>query len=320
MKRVCRVLCWVVCAVLCVSIAFVSWMVFSFRPICREDLSPAAPAAVTARAEGGTRLKLLTWNIQMLPSLFGGRIEKLDKMQHLRAGWIVEYLKQQDYDVVCLQEAFDPRCVKILVDGLKDTYPHIVVPRYGGHFWQQSSGVMFLARVPIRHVAHVVYPTGERIERFAAKGATLIEGSKDGVVFQIAGTHFQTGKERFKRQDAQTAARDLLQPNRRDRVPQFFVGDFNIRKDTPEYEVLMRETGMVEFPIDDPRPYTSDATNSWKRGTQKQSQIDHVLLDARGTKTTVTRQQIQRARREHRGDTIDLADHYGVIAEVTVEN
>jgi endonuclease/exonuclease/phosphatase family metal-dependent hydrolase len=256
----------------------------------------------------------------MLPSLLGGWVAKLDKMQQLRAEWIVDHLKQLDYDVVCLQEAFDPQCVKRLVDGLSPEYPYVVLPRHSGRIWQQSNGVLFLSRVPVKHVAHVVFPTGEGIERFAAKGVTLVEGIKEGFTFQVAGTHFQTGRDRFKEADIRTAARDLLKAQRRDRVPLFFVGDFNIRKGSPQYAMLLAETGMLDFPIDDPRPYTSDSNNSWKRGREKMAHIDHVLLDPRGTKTTVVRQRIQRATHDHHGETIDLADHYGVIAEATLEN
>ena len=320
MKRFGKVLIWGGCLLVVTAAACLFWLIHASRPICREDCFPPVPGAAPTGARSQTNLKILTWNVQMLPAMFGGWVSKLDKMQHLRAAWIVDYLIQQDYDVVCLQEAFDPQCVNRLVDGLAPVYPYVVLPRYGGHIWQQSSGVLFLSRVPVKYAANIVFPTGALIERFAAKGCTLIEGSKEGLSFQLAGTHFQTGQERFKLADSKTSAGDLLEPHRREGVPQFFVGDFNIKKDSPEYDALMRDTGMTEFPIDDPRPYTSDSNNSWKRGKNKLAQIDHVLLDPRGTQTTISTQHIQRATHEYRGRTIDLADHYGVIAEIDLRN
>ena len=315
MRRFFKILAGTVClgAVLCA--AFLSWTIYSLRPVCREDFFPPEKAGAQTEAKAESQLKILTWNIQMLPSPFGGWIAPLDKMQQVRAAWIVDYLKQQDYDVVCLQEAFDPKRVADLVDGLRSVYPYVVLPRRGGHFWQLSSGVLFLGRVPIKHAAHVVFNVGTGVERFAAKGSTLIEGTKDGFTFQVAGTHFPTGKDDYRLSSLKTAEERLLKPNRRDRVPQFFVGDFNIKKDTPEYGALLRETGMTDFPIDDPRPYTSDSNNSWKRGKSKLAHIDHVLLDPRGTQTTIRTQHIQRPTRESNGQAIDLADHYGVIAE-----
>jgi endonuclease/exonuclease/phosphatase family metal-dependent hydrolase len=113
-------------------------------------------------------------------------------------------------------------------------------------------------------------------------------------------------------------------PCRREHVPQFFVGDFNIKKDSEEYVFLMKATGMSESAIDDPRPYSSDFKNSWKKPSDgagnKLALIDHVLLDPRETKTAVRVQHIQRATHEFNGKTIDLADHYGVSSEVVLTN
>jgi endonuclease/exonuclease/phosphatase family metal-dependent hydrolase len=323
MKCFRRLLKWVGCllvVVLAVSAAFLFWAIYASRPVCLEDHVTPEQKTVQAAAQTQTSLKILTWNIQMLPAMFGTWVAKLDKMQHLRASWIVDYLKQQDYDVVCLQEAFDPQSVKLLVDGLTPVYPYVVLPRYGGHIWQQSSGVLFLSRVPIKHDAHVVFSAGAGVERFAAKGCTLVEGIKDGLSFQVAGTHFQTGRDSFKLADSRMAAEDILKAHRRDKVPQFFVGDFNIKKDSPQYVQLLKDTGMVEFPIDDPRPYTSDSNNSWKTGKQKLVHIDHILLDPQGTQATITVQHIQRAKHEYNGKPIDLSDHYGIIAEALLRN
>lgn len=320
MKRLHTIISWGSFLLLAMVAAFLLWTINASRPICLEDRYPEKQAAAQTVTKPQTNLKILTWNVQMLPAMFGTWIASLDKMQLLRTGWIVDYLKQQDYDLICLQEAFDPKCVKQLVDGLAPVYPYVVLPRYGGHFWQQSNGVLFLSRVPIKHAAHVVYPPALRIERFAAKGCTLVEGVKDGLAFQIAGTHFQTGKDRFREADSNVSARDILKKYKRSKVPQFFVGDFNIKKDTPLYTRLLQDSGMADFPIDDPRPYTSDSKNSWKLGKKKLAHIDHILLNPEGTETTITVQHIQRAKRDYNGKTIDLSDHYGVIAEALLIN
>lgn len=306
--------------VIMVLAALLARMVYSFQPIYREDRAPAPPQTA---AKPETTLNVLTYNIQMLPALFGTWVDPLDKMQHTRTAWIADYLKQQDYDVVCLQEAFDPRCVKEIVDGVAPVYPYVVLPRYGIHRWQQSNGILFVSRVPIKAVGNVIFPRGERIERYAAKGCTLVEGVKDGLSFQIAGTHFQTGDGRFRLADSKVSAEDLLKPHRRDRTPQFFIGDFNIRKDTDassNYAQLLKDSEMRDFPIDDPRPYTVDPNNSWKKGKQKPGHIDHILLDPRGTETTVKVQHIERPVQEYLGKKIDLSDHYGVSAEILLKN
>jgi endonuclease/exonuclease/phosphatase family metal-dependent hydrolase len=320
MKRLAKYVAGAGIVIVVVFAALLAWTVYSFRPVYRDDRYPAQQAAEQSPAKSQTTLKVLTFNIQMLPVLFGKWINPINTMQHVRTAWIADYLKQHDYDVVCLEEAFDPRCVKEIVDGVAPEYPYVVLPRYGSHCWQQSNGVLFVSRVPIKYVANVIFPKALRIERYAAKGCTLVEGVKDGLSFQIAGTHFQTGESRFRLADSKMVADDLLKPHRRDNTPQLFIGDFNLRKGSPDYVQLLKDSEMHDFPIDDPRPYSSDSNNSWKKGKQKLAHIDHILLDARGTQTAITVQHIERHKQEYGGKMIDLSDHYGVSAEVLLKN
>ena len=317
MKRILKYAAGILILVVVLLVALLARMIYSFQPIYREDRSPAPPQTA---AQQETTLKVLTYNIQMLPAALGTWIEPLNKMQHIRTEWIADYLKQHDFDVVCFEEAFDPRCVKEIVDGVAPVYPYVVLPRYGSHFWKQSNGVLFLSRVPIKFVANVIFPGALRIERYAAKGCTLVEGVKDGLPFQIAGTHFQTGQTRFRLADSNVSAADLLKPHRRDKTPQLFIGDFNMRKGSPEYMQLLKDSEMRDFPIDDPRPYTSDSNNSWKQGRDKLAHIDHILLNPCGTQATVKVQHIERPVHDYHGKNIDLSDHYGVSAEVLLSN
>lgn len=303
---------------------FLSYCMWQTRPLCLNDCAAPNETGDQAAAKSETSLKILTWNIQMLPTVLAAFTAKLDKMQYERVPWIVDYLKTQDYDLICFQEALDPRAVQQLVEGLRPVYPYVVLPRYGGHFWQQSNGVLFVSRVPITFKAGIVFRENHGYDSLASKGCTLIEGRKDGLGFQVAGTHFPTGKGVYKKADCEQTVKVLLVPNRRAQVPQFFVGDFNIKKDSEEYQFLMKSTGMTESAIDDPRPYSSDFRNSWKKPSDgpgnKLALIDHILLDPRETKTAIRVQHIQRATHEFNGKTIDLSDHYGVTAEAALMN
>jgi hypothetical protein len=44
-----------------------------------------------------------------------------------------------------------------------------------------------------------------------------------------------------------------------------------------------------------------------------------VLLNPRGTGTAIVRQTIQRVRKEYEGKSIDLSDHYGLVAEILLK-
>ena len=54
-------------------------------------------------------------------------------------------------------------------------------------------------------------------------------------------------------------------------------------------------------------------------GRGKKVATSTTYCSTRGTGTAITRQIVQRARREHEGKTIDLADHYGVVADVQLK-
>lgn len=278
----------------------------------------AAVPAQEPAPDAGVELKVLTWNIQMLPTLLASFDDRLSKMQAQRVPWVIEHLNQCDYDILCLQEVMDPAAQKALEEGLKAEYPYTVPPQFaeGRAF---SNGVLFMSRVPIHYVAHVVFDDLTRIELFTSKGCCLIEGEKGGVTFQLAGTHFPTGKQVTKDKAVVSICEKLLLPNRRPGVPQFLAGDFNTRRGSPEYDVLLRSAGMTDAPVDDPRPFSSDSQNSWKKGKSKGALIDYVLINAGGTTSAITRLTIQRPTREFEGETVDLADHYGVIAHIVLK-
>jgi sphingomyelin phosphodiesterase len=67
--------------------------------------------------EDERNLKVLSWNIYMLPKIVPLK-GKLD-----RAHAIVEEIKKSDFDVIVFQEAFLKDARKIIREGLKEAYP-----------------------------------------------------------------------------------------------------------------------------------------------------------------------------------------------------
>ena len=263
-----------------------------------------------------TTLKVLTWNIQMLPVMLSPFSEDLQKLQAIRAPCIADSLIQEDYDVICFQEAFDREALEKLEEKLKEAYPFMVYPRYASRWRALSNGVWFISRVPIRYVDHVTYPQLHGVNWWTSKGCCLIEGVKDGLRFQMAGTHFPTGKQSDK-DAAVEAIRDRLLPLRQNRVPFIALGDFNTEKGTPAYDALLKILELQDAPINDPRPYSSDPENSWKRGKKgRPSLIDHVLLNPNGSGTAFDTQTIFRSTSYYGKKLIDLSDYYGVSADI----
>jgi endonuclease/exonuclease/phosphatase family metal-dependent hydrolase len=173
--------------------------------------------------------------------------------------------------------------------------------------------------MPLKYVSHIVYKNITGVDRMAEKGCVLVEAELDGIRFQIAGTHLQAGDDDARNKELPEIRDGIIVPHASDGVPQLLVGDMNIDVKEADYRVLLETTQMRDFPLDDERPFTTDGLNSWNPRGKKAKRIDHVLLNPRGTGTTIVRQTVQRARREHAGETIDLADHYGVVAEVVLK-
>ena len=60
-----------------------------------------------AKKETNDTLKILSWNIQMLPSFYAPFTKLVRKKQSKRIPEIIKYLEKSTYDVVVLQEVFD---------------------------------------------------------------------------------------------------------------------------------------------------------------------------------------------------------------------
>jgi endonuclease/exonuclease/phosphatase family metal-dependent hydrolase len=285
-------------------------------------LAAIGPLAVRGVAEDAAlpaNLKLLSWNIQMLPTALSFASEKLQKGQTLRAPWIIEYLNEQDYDLVVLQEVIDPAITAQLKEGLRSTYPHIVSVDAQQGVSGCSGGILFAGRVPIKYVDHIVFKHITGVDKLAEKGCVLVEGQRDGVRFQVAGTHLQAGDDETRDKEFAEIGESIIAPHKQDGVPQLLVGDMNVAATEPSYRLLLSATDMTDAPLSGANPFTVDGHNSWNQPNKRPKHIDHVLINPRGTSSRIVRQTVQRARREHEGKTIDYADHYGVIASVQMK-
>jgi endonuclease/exonuclease/phosphatase family metal-dependent hydrolase len=275
-------------------------------------------AAATPTGEQ-PNLRVLTWNLQLLPTALDQFSAKLQKSQHLRAPWIIDYLNHQDYDIVVLEEVIDPGITDDLKRGLKEHYPYIVAPASRMGVAGASGGILFAAKIPLQYITHIEFKHVAGVDAWAEKGCTLVEAEKDGVRFQIAGTHLQAGHQDMKDMEYKELADAIILPHKKEGVPLILMGDMNTKPGTDKFDLLLKTTEMTAFAIDDPSPFTSDSLNSWRQGKTHSGKPDHVLLNPRGTGTAIMRQTIQRARKEHEGKTIDLSDHYGLVADILLK-
>src|SRR5207247_1220248 len=131
-----------------------------------------------------------------------------------------------------------------------------------------SGGILFASKIPLKYVTHIVDKNVAGVDALAEKGWLLVEGERDGVRFQIAGTHVQGGHNPIKEKQFNEIYEGIIRPHKQQGIPQFLVGDMNVACDVddekPRFALLLKTTEMQDLPLDDPEPYTVDGKNSWK--------------------------------------------------------
>ncbi len=288
------------------------WMLLSFSKSCLANTTEV-------ELGDGIKLNVLTWNVQMLPRMI------VQKRQLERAEWIIEELKKTDVDIVVLQELFDKKATPKVKKGLRSVFPYQIGPHNKKITFKQSTGVLVLSKIPIKYKNHIYFNDKKGIDYFANKGCVLIEGIKDGKTFQIAGTHLQAGgrkqdqKARFFQ--IKQIFSQILKPFRKKNVPIILVGDLNTqRKNKPAFRQMLETLQIKDAPpINENRSFTYDTLNYWNKDYQSCSQLDYVLIDPQTTKSKIRKQTIFRPKRKDRdGKDIDLADHYGILAEILI--
>lgn len=179
-------------------------------------------------------LRILSWNIYMLPQALFPKIGQLE-----RAEAIARELKDQAYDVIVFQEAFEKKAREVLWEGLKESFPFSTGPGKNG-FLKINSGVWILSKSPFTAIEEIEFNTCKIADCMSKKGAILVELMKNRKLFQVVGTHLQsenypaTRKEQFK-----DIAEKLLKPFEKEHVPQFIVGDLNTAPDEAGYADML---------------------------------------------------------------------------------
>lgn len=172
-------------------------------------------------------LKLMTWNVYMLPKPIKNSHQKE------RSKAIAEQLKNSEHDVIFLQEAFSWYFRGTVKAALKENFPHYSrLKKKFGIYPFFSPGLVAFSKYPMKKIDHVYFSKCEGPDCYSSKGAMLVEVTlPSGKSIQIANTHMQAGqseKQSEIRKFQLTQIRELLEKNKRPGIPQVLVGDLNI--------------------------------------------------------------------------------------------
>jgi endonuclease/exonuclease/phosphatase family metal-dependent hydrolase len=263
-------------------------------------------------------MKLLTWNVFMLPKPinFSKQVERT----HL----IAAELKNTDYDIIVLQEAFIARFRNTVANELKGKYPftaHLPKSRRLFHFI--NSGLFILSRHPFEILNHHYYNHCTHSDCFSSKGALLIELTMpSGKKVQVATSHLQAWDDKKAvevRKQQIDELNDLLKTYARPGVPQILSGDMNIDgKIDLEYPGALKVLGMTSVPLQGTLDYSNsfpvdcykipgspDAAPQW---------LDHVWLKTNESETEVVSKNVRPFMGTFGDKQCSLSDHYSVEA------
>jgi len=260
--------------------------------------------ACNASVSGDT-LKILTWNVYMLPmSVYHNSLKKP------RAHDIVSILSKGKYDILVLQETFQHGARKIISVGLKKIYPYQYGPLNSKFIqFRFNGGVYVLSKIPLKVMKQIVFHARTGYDKYAKKGAVLLEGYVNSKKFQIIGTHIQSSAPRdIMNKQFQQIRSELLDPYMKDGVSQIISGDMNTNAhDNKEY------TDMISILDTQDGKLTGDKRFSKANGRE----IDYILLRNNHSEAYVIQRNVV-IFRPLNSRISELSDHYGIEAEIVL--
>jgi len=259
-------------------------------------------------------LKILTWNIYMLP--FCSRIHKNCK----RAMAIAKEIPGYAYDIIVFEEAFDHQARKILSQQLKDYYPYMYGPANKSSFsLRTNSGIWILSKIPLQQLEQIEFKNRFGIDALARKGAVLFEGQWQGQPFQLLGTHLQNDSpDSVRYGQCHEIAEKLLKKYTKLDTPQIVCGDFNIEfAKNMTYgkmlKILDAENGSLKGELQ--TSFDEVNNNLAQKENGERQLIDYVLV-----RNPEAIKDIERQVFVLKGCIRDidsyLSDHYGIEATV----
>ena len=258
-----------------------------------------------------TKLKILSWNIYMLPKIV------VRKGKEERALAIVEQIKNNDFDVIVFQEAFLPKARKIIGEGLATLYPYTYGPANNSKNIKTNSGVWVISKMPLKQLETIQFKNCTGFDCFARKGAIMLEGEWEGKPFQVLGTHLQADQfTEIREKQMDQIYLELLNKYKRDDVPQIICGDLNTETDINEHYCAMLDCLDAENgDISGIEKCTYDGVNNpiaQSYGAKSKTTYDYILVRKNGSAMSSIKRFVSVLKKGKK----HLSDHYGVVCEL----
>jgi sphingomyelin phosphodiesterase len=286
----------------------------------QETFTASAINSFTIETEAtDIELKVLSWNIQMLPRL----VFPVRKGPITRARLIPEKIINDNIDVVVFQECFDMRARRILKRRLKNDYPYKAGPANRMMpFLFTNSGIVIYSKFPIVEKWQFPYKWREKegADKFARKGCLMVEVVlPNGQRIQVLGTHLQAGGPPQIKHNQYKQLRSFIDKHRKENVPQLLCGDFNTRKnDDVNYRTMMATIDADDGDISGELCCTSDGLlNDMKtHNPDDRKVIDYIFYRANGVQAKSIKREVTQYQHRWHKKYKDLSDHNGVLGTI----
>ena len=265
---------------------------------------------------GSHELRILSWNIQMLPRM----LWKISRGPIRRARLIPQHIINDQADIIVFQEAFDQRARRILKKGLRDVYPYKIGPaNRAGFRLKTNSGIVIYSKIPIKKLGAIDFKDCENDDCYARKGALLVEAEWQGVTFQVLGTHLEAGGPPWIKHNQYAELKGLIDAHCRDSVPQFLCGDFNTNSD----DLVLYPAMIAALDVEDGTffselkftddPILNDMNYRPGKTEADRDVIDYIFYRSNGFIPVSLQRYVRQCQERWCDQYQDLSDHHAVL-------
>ncbi len=268
------------------------------------------------RLEPG-QAKIMTWN---LCGIGGGMHFDHGGVNHWRSriDSIVRKIKEEDPDVLLLQEIYDTAFVEALVEKLSPDYAHFFA-HLGANVWGSVGGGMVICKCAVSRFTNTSFNNNDwTLNRTFAVLDIKTAPEEQQPAARIIGTHFihNDNQKRLEQlaQVVNSVARETIA------VPTVLAGDLNMERDRPDQGGQLSRYLIHAYQGDEPTA-TNELVRQWEGKAQAvpDETIDYISLFR-----DVAQQGVQ-MRDTHLVRAFDatyntkkaLSDHHGLATTLT---
>jgi endonuclease/exonuclease/phosphatase family metal-dependent hydrolase len=225
-----------------------------------------------------------------------------------------------DFDIVIFQEAFTAKSRGIIRSILHDSFPYEIGPANEKSGIRLNSGVWIISKVPLNFVSQIQFNNTSGFDKLSRKGAIMVEGNHNGTIFQLVGTHLNAGgSQKVRDKQYRQIGSRLLEPNKKQDIPQIICGDFNtVKDDKTSYSKMLDILNVPDYETAGACLFSYDGINNDLTGKRFTGQdiIDYIFFRPNGLTAQKVDRSLHPVIHSWSSKHKDLSDHYAVAASI----